>query len=1179
MDVGDVIGGYRLEAIIGRGGMGVVYRARQVSLDREVALKILAPELTRDETFRARFIREARLAATIEHPNAITVYETGEVEGMLFIAMRYIEGPDLGVVIAQQGPLAAARAANVVSQVAAALDAAHERGLVHRDIKPANVLLDAKDHAYLTDFGIAKQSVERKGMTQTGQLVGTVDYMAPEQINGGAVDARTDQYALGAVLYTALTGEPPFPRESEVTTLFAHMTDPPPVVTGRRPDLPAEFDAVIARAMAKEPADRYATASELARAALAAAAGSPLPMPVPIAAPELGTPSPVGVGGTSTRIESPLPRPIGYGSTATPPPAVPYQPPTYPAGPPEAPIPRSGGRRVKFLRFRLARLRRSDRKPVPVPLPLPLPPPIPIDQPPPPLPPMSGGVRFTLRPQFSYVHHPLATDEPLIPLLGNERAIEALAQRIEHSRGGSFLITGFRGVGKSTVVLRAVQHVAAGTGGQAVHVNLNVARPREPTELMFEVIRRLFEALDDARALGSLGPEVHGQLLTAYKRTLLSFKETRQDARERARGLSLGMAGLPIAPNAELSGKTSESLATETSFLGYTEGDVEQDFVRIVRLMRDGNLGPDGDGHVAPARKVIVVFDELDKLTDNEGATCIEPLLRTLKNLFTTANVHFIFVGGPELHDAALLESRRGNSVYDSVFAWQLYVPCVWNAADILLRATVADPQANLATLEELAHYLRFKARGVPRLLLKELNEFVIWHGQQACIELRGPDLARVVFYAGIERILDEFVRPGGATPAFGVAIDADRWMIGAYYLTDAVLRTGGDSFTTASLLKDGAGRGVEAVSVESERKVAALLDYFATHGVLDVVHGKDAASTYYEDTPDAQTVVYRLSDDIVAKLAAFARVDERERADLASVPASPSPWVDTEAPGAVVGEHYELLDELDRGGMGRVYKARDRRSGDEVAIKLLDVPELAASPAMEARFRRKARIALEVQHPNVVRTLDTLTEAGAPGIVMELVPGTPLRQLVDQVRIAPRDAAQIAMRLLDAVQYLFEHGIIRCDLKPTGIMIDQDLKPVILDLGIAKRLGSDTPKFDATVATRAGVAIGTPAYAAPEQLSGEEVDVRGDVFSVAAILVEMISGRPPRGTGDLFQILVRAAKEDIDVDDLSVSPELRTVLRTALARDPGARYPTPGAMRDALAATPEGLPALAVHS
>jgi serine/threonine protein kinase len=1180
VDVGETIGGYHLEAVIGHGGMGVVYRATQLSLGREVALKILPPAFALDETFRQRFIREARIAATIDHPNAITVFETGEVDGSLFIAMRYVDGPDLGRVIAAEGVLEPARAANIVSQVAAALDAAHERGLVHRDIKPANILLGDRDHAYLTDFGIAKQYVESESVTQAGQMVGTVDFMAPEQISGGLVDARADQYALGAVLYNTLVGRPPYVRDSDIMTLFAHINDPPPAVRWIRPDLPPSFDEVIARAMAKAPADRYATAGELARAAVAAAAGSPLPAPVSIPAPELGTASPASPGSPGSAMSpasgaSPAWQALPTSSTTIGPAPPPYAgtPPYGEAPPPPPPSAdaRPPGRRGR-LRFRWFRRGRSVQ---PQPLPPQGAPTAPLM--PTLLPPMASGVRFLLRPEFSFVHHPLAADEPLIPLLGNEAAIAALAQRIEHSRGGSFLITGFRGVGKSTVVLRAIQQVDGDVAGTVVHVNLNVARPREPTELMFEVIRRLFEALDDGRAIGRLSPELHERLRLAYQRTLLTFKQTREDGRERSLGLSLDVGGLPVGPKADFGAKSSRSLAVETSFLGYTEGDVEQDFVRIVRMMRDG-AGAAPDGVPPLVSKVIVVFDELDKLTDVDGASCIEPLLRSLKNLFTTANVHFIFVAGPDLHDAALLESHRGNSVYDSVFAWQLYVPCVWNAADDLLRATIADPYSNRSTFDEFAHYLRFKARGVPRLLLKELNEFVTWHGGQACLELRGPDLARIYFYAWIDRILDEFVRPGSATPAFGVPIDADRWMIGAHYLTDAILRTSGESFTAGSLLKDGAGRGVEAVSVESERKVAALLDYFATHGVLEIVHGKDASSTFYGDTPDAQTVVYRLSDEVVGKLSAFARVDERERADLAPASASSSPWVDTQAPGSIVGEHYEMLEELDRSGMGRVYRARDRRSGGEVAIKLLDVPELVASPAMKARFERKARIALDVDHPNVVRTLDMISEDGVPGIVMELVRGTPLRQLIGQVRIAPSDAAHIATRLLDALEYLFERGIIRCDLKPTGIMVDSSLNPVILDLGIAKRLGSDVPALESAAATAVGVAVGTPAYAAPEQLAGSDVDVRGDIFALAAILVEMISGRPPRGDGDMFEVLARAMKEDIAVDDLSVSPELKAVLRIALARDPAARYRTPGEMRDALARTPELRPAVAAH-
>jgi protein kinase-like protein len=276
---GHVFAGHRILGVAGRGGMGVVYRAIQLDLDRPVALKLIAPQLAEDPGFRERFVRESRAAASIDHPNVIPIYYTGEHEGALYIAMRYVEGSDLRTLVRAEGRLELGRAAQIVNQVASALDAAHARGIVHRDVKPANVLLGAGDHAYLTDFGLTKRLTSRTGSTREGGWVGTLGYVAPEQIRGEPVDARVDVYALGCVLYHALTGSPPYQRETDEATLWAHLHDDPPSVVDHVPGAPEGFDSVVARALAKDPADRYPSAGDLGRAALAAAgrAGAPGP--------------------------------------------------------------------------------------------------------------------------------------------------------------------------------------------------------------------------------------------------------------------------------------------------------------------------------------------------------------------------------------------------------------------------------------------------------------------------------------------------------------------------------------------------------------------------------------------------------------------------------------------------------------------------------------------------------------------------------------------------------------------------------------------------------------------------------------------------------------------------------------------------------------------------------------
>jgi YVTN family beta-propeller protein len=285
--LGSTLGDFRIEGVVGRGGMGLVYRATQITLGRPVALKVISSALAFEEGFRERFERESRLAASLDHPHVIPVYAAGEQDGVLYIAMRFVEGTDLRALIAGLGRLEPARAVTLVSQVASALDAAHARGLVHRDVKPANVLVTGSgedEHAYLTDFGLTKRSVSESGLTEGGQWVGTVDYVAPEQLKGDAVDGRADVYALGCVLYEALTGEVPFPRENELAKLWAHISDPPPSVRELVPEVPQALAAVTRRGMSKSPDQRYSSAGELAAAARAAA-------------PTLAGPQPLGSSG------------------------------------------------------------------------------------------------------------------------------------------------------------------------------------------------------------------------------------------------------------------------------------------------------------------------------------------------------------------------------------------------------------------------------------------------------------------------------------------------------------------------------------------------------------------------------------------------------------------------------------------------------------------------------------------------------------------------------------------------------------------------------------------------------------------------------------------------------------------------------------------------------------------
>ena len=281
--VGSQFGEYRIEGILGRGGMGIVYLARELALERLVALKVIRPELAHERHFRARFRSESLTAASIEHPRVVTVFGAGELDGLLYVAMRYVPGEDLGRLIAARGALPPGQAAELIAQVAGGLDAVHAAGLVHRDVKPANVIVaDGEDHsggpaAFLTDFGLAKAAAATDGLTATGEVIGSVDYIAPEQIDGRRIDARTDVYALGCVLFHAVSGRVPFAGRESSAKMWAHLNEPPPVAGaggGSR-----ALDRVIRRAMEKDPARRFPSAGDLGRAALAAVHGEAVTEP------------------------------------------------------------------------------------------------------------------------------------------------------------------------------------------------------------------------------------------------------------------------------------------------------------------------------------------------------------------------------------------------------------------------------------------------------------------------------------------------------------------------------------------------------------------------------------------------------------------------------------------------------------------------------------------------------------------------------------------------------------------------------------------------------------------------------------------------------------------------------------------------------------------------------------
>jgi predicted Ser/Thr protein kinase len=286
LEAGTSLGGYRVDGLLGQGGMGVVYEATQMSLNRRIALKVISPGLARDLPFRERFRREALAQASLDHPHVVTVHEAGEVDGHLFIAMRLVRGPSLREAL-DEGPMDPERALEVLEGIADALDAAHDHGVLHRDVKPSNVLVGPRDHAYLADFGLT-QVAGGDQLTRSGQFVGSLAYIAPEQIRAEPAAAASDVYAFCAVLYEALTGATPFGDRPEAALLYAHLSEDPPPASERRPELPAALDHVLSRGLAKDPERRPASALEVIAQAREALGG---PVPRPAVRPPEGTPT------------------------------------------------------------------------------------------------------------------------------------------------------------------------------------------------------------------------------------------------------------------------------------------------------------------------------------------------------------------------------------------------------------------------------------------------------------------------------------------------------------------------------------------------------------------------------------------------------------------------------------------------------------------------------------------------------------------------------------------------------------------------------------------------------------------------------------------------------------------------------------------------------------------------
>lgn len=1133
----ETFGPYRLEALIGRGGAGEVWRAYDTRRERVVALKLLPVSLGGLAEFRERFRRESAVVARLREPHVIPIHDYGEIDGRLFLDMRLVEGVDLGQLIARDGQLDPTRAVEVVSQVADALDAAHAEGIVHRDVKPSNVLLGGsgrpgdRDFAYLADFGVAVAAGGSE-LTGSGQVLGTLAYIAPERLTGDAVDHRVDVYSLACLLFEALTGQKPFAGNDVASAIFAHLSTPPPRPSESRGGLPAGFDQVVATGMAKAPTDRYPSAGALAAAARAALSGTLVQTDVRSALPGRPNPLPARPSGPSTL---PPGRPRITTGSSTIPPFASSGSTTY-----IRPRPAPADATTITTRPRLAPAVSVPRTLRPRPGP-PAAFPHPVE------------VHLVVHPSLRFVPSRWLPHDGPIPFLDNEPIVAGLRNQLRHSDGGAILVTGFPGVGKTTVVDRALAGARAELTvverepQPVLEVRLDVARPISPNELMIKLIRNLHEAADDIGVLDRLPGRVRQDLRLAYVRTSQSLKEIRALTTERSAELGLageGGFGPLAAPTGKLGGKRTNARTTETDYLTYTLTDAEHDLTRILGALARHRKVSRGRAWWAPWRskpwlgRVVVVLDEFDKLTAApDGPACLANLLSALKNVFTAAGAHFVFVAGPDVLDEVRAAGRRGSGIYDGVFTMQPYVPCIGaGAARVIVKRVAGEGPGS----DSVCDYLDYRSRGLPRLLLAGLNDVIAWSTDAPALTIGPQQASAVAFFAGLHRRLARLTPPK-QDPLLH-PVDLDRHRMGAHLLTNWALRQGTRTFTASDLAtaEDRPDRHVLPPAL-----VPLLLEALAAWqvGILERRDPERADRTMLDVGSDE--AIYALAADVLA----------------AATGANETP----DDLGTVGAGRYALLEELGRGGLGRTYLARDREAGATVVVKLLDTPGLARDELARRRFRRETELLRRLRHPALVPARAVLEEDdGVLGLVLDHVAGEPLERMIDSA-LPTVMVVEIARSLVDLLAYLAGQEIVRLDLKPANIVLNARGEPVVIDLGLARRLEVGAGER----LTAIGMVLGTPRYAAPEQLRGEPVDLRADLYSLGLVLIEALTGAPARA-GRGGAVLDAAQRERIDVDSLPCSTGLRSVLAQLTAPNPDDRYSRPDEVAAELAETPE---------
>ncbi|GAA1259845.1 hypothetical protein GCM10009677_08660 [Sphaerisporangium rubeum] len=567
--------------------------------------------------------------------------------------------------------------------------------------------------------------------------------------------------------------------------------------------------------------------------------------------------------------------------------------------------------------------------------------------------------------------------------------------------------------------------------------------------------------------------------------------------------------------------------------------------------------------------RLIVILDEIDKLTVGpSGLAEVESLISGLKNIMATSGIHFVVVAGPDLHDQVVKDASRGNSVYESVFAWRAYVPCNWNAPDQLIQGITST--ARLSTgevgdqssqLTDFTNYLRYKARGVPRKLLQEFGDFVHWSEDGPILSITKSDEDRIRFYARLEQIVDEFFSTAEIAKLFPVPIDDDRWRLGCYYAIDWILRSEGSTFKVSDIAVSSNDQGLDPLLRIRQREIEQLLNHLVTHGVIDLVHTPGVEDRVIEHAPEVQLPIFKLADDIKRSLLGIAIENEAERAALSISAIYLASGGGIPEPSHVISDRYELIERIALGGMGEVWRGHDRLLRRDVAIKRLIA--YGGGDQLLRLGRNEARISARLQHPGLVPTFDVI-DRDREGfyIVSELIDGPSLDAVIHEFgEIPPIQAVRLAIPVAETLEYLAGENLIRFDIKPANIMISPLRGPLVIDLALVRDANHTT--------TDPGTIMGTPIYMAPEVFLGAGPDIRADIYSFGVMLYECLTGKRAFG-GKFHDVAEAITNAGINTDGIPGSYELVQIVRTAVARERNERWNSFREIQAALLATPE---------